>query len=165
MTGMMAVLDCTQIVGRADDALGQQELRGQRPIVPGSAHDHGERFPVQPNLERLLDGGRVVPAAGRARRESPELAGTWCGWIVRHDFAAAVRADVDRGRLAGEIRDAMHANVVRRSVTGNQTSGTRPRRYSSMQSSSSCLDSRHDFLQVSGHVHQYVRVPRRRRDP
>ena len=68
-------------------------------------------------------------------------------------------------RLAGEIRHAMHANVVPQERHGNDKRN---------EAATILLDAIeqlvpglhvHDFLQVAGHVHQYVRVPRRRRDP
>jgi hypothetical protein len=52
---MPAVLDRTEIGCAGDDALREQEPRGQRAIVPRRPHDDGERPALKADFERFFD--------------------------------------------------------------------------------------------------------------
>ena len=55
----VARLQARDVVPRRDHAFGQQEAGDERLVLAGRAHDHGERRPVDEDLERRFDGDDI----------------------------------------------------------------------------------------------------------
>ena len=63
----LAVAHREHVVAVGDDALGEQEALGEFDIRARGAHRDGDRFPVDPDLQWLLDDQSVGSRDGVAR--------------------------------------------------------------------------------------------------
>ena len=64
-------LEAQQIARAPDQPFGEEKAAHQLLVVAGRAHGHGQRAPVDPDLERLLDRDLVLEAVRAHERVRP----------------------------------------------------------------------------------------------
>ena len=90
------MFDGAEILVRLDDAFRQQESRRELAIGAWGTHDDGKRLPMQPHLERLLSGGKVLSMTVACPADS------------RHADAAKWSARIRHGFEGSRSRSSLH---------------------------------------------------------